>query len=284
MLVGEAGEIYTPAPGGWARDAPGSIAEDVAGAVRAGDGTIVLIAGRAPLYVRDGRAWRAVALEARGVARASTDTGLPIVAIGRTLYAFDGGAFRRIGRAPAGVAALWAGSSAAVWLVDDAGAIERGDGRRWTPVPGGFTPPETVARLVGWPGKPPYAIGDAGTILALHADGARPIARPDALAQFEADAADATPRGTIVVAGRLPGGGALAVVEAGSLRRVADLPPLVDGDRWSVVRASPDGGVLAVSYRGVVRLRGAGGAWQPRQIRTAAAEPVRAGPGPARTR
>jgi len=294
ILVGRSGQVYLPdEAGGWRRDRPGGVADDVVGALRGADGTLYVVAGRAPLYARVDGVWRLHSLGVRRRARASTTDGIPIVVAGRQLFTLEGDRWRRLGLAPTSrVQALWAASATRIYLALDNGSMRRRSGRTWTTLEAVMPETERVAMLTGIPGRLLVAIGDAGTIMNVGATTATPIAIPAALTGFQPTAAGSDGHRHIYLAGPVAAAAGaaprsmLALLDArGTLQVAGPLPALAGDDRYTVVLPGHAGAVLVASYHGVVAVRDADGAWVHRSVITTI-EPVPpdAARGPAHTR
>ncbi len=273
-LVGQSGQLFEPTADGWQRVAAGGVAGDVDGTARGKDGTIYVIGGRAPVYAWKDGAWQVHSLGPRYASRSHTLTGEPIIVVGRQLFAFDGDRFKRFGRVPSRVDVVWASDKSKIYIANDLGVLQRGNGRTWSAISHPLVAPEVIDRMVGVPGRALYAISDAGTILSVGTADAKPLAVPAALQGWAITAACADRRHVYLVGRATNADGTarqvVASVAAATITVEGDAPALADGDRYSLCVADASGELLVGSWRGRVHVRaGDKSAWTERKVVTA---------------
>ncbi|MEZ4400337.1 MAG: hypothetical protein R3B06_09985 [Kofleriaceae bacterium] len=268
VVVGASGQLWERGAGGdWLRARAGGVAADVQGGVWA-DGVVVVGKG-APPYRFDGATWQAIRLGERGRTTAGAGPAAT-VAIGRTTFLWQRGAWVRLGTASAPVVAVWAAS-------ESRGFIAAG-GKLWRPVRKRLALYAAVDVTRFGAGQAPWAITAAAELYDVTRRAVVPVT-PGGVAlapQLVAVAPDGEPwvlgvRADAPVMARRSGGW----VEVPA-------PPLAVDDEvvgWVVGQA---GTSTLVTRQGGVWLRDATGAWTAGTRRDAlpSAPP---GPGPART-
>jgi len=265
VLVGPSGELYEPdRQGAWARRSGGGVAIEVVGAVQAGD-AVYAAGASTPMYRRRDGVWAAVRFGQRG--RPLIGRGpLPSVAIGRQVFVLSRGKWIRVGEAPEGATALWAGGERNVAVIA-AGAAWRLRGYAFARLP---RPTGAVDVF----GDQPWALAAAG---AQHLDRGRAVAV-------------ATPGATVVAAAAVadtvwllvaPASGPLVLERHGKTSEnvPTDIPASTG---LAGMIADAQGKVLIAARDGTIWIW-ADGAWAPGRVANALpAGP--AGPAPAHTR
>ncbi len=270
VVVGPSCQVWEPdGAGTWTRRAAGGCAADVHGAVLAG-GSLVVVGRSVPLFRRDGGLWHALRLGERG--RTVLGAGpRPSLAIGRLVFVWAGGTWKRVGRAPANVTALWAASDSQVLAVAD-GLLLHLAGGALTPVPGAPPPP-----VVRFGGDRPWAITADGGAYDVTA---RRVHRPTRGGEALTISAIASTADTAWALGTTAAGWALARFHKGTWSEEA-APPLAAGDAVVAIVVDRRGALLVATARGDLHLREPGQAWTA-GTRALALPTGATGPGPAR--
>lgn len=308
VLVGPSGQVYHPGePGTWTRKALGGVAADIRGALVTPDGRIFAAGPRTPLYRFAGGAWHAHPLTNRGSVVVARGRSAPALAVGRHVYLWIHGSWKRMAHAPGEITALWAASPGRVYAATRNGELARLQSGRWSPIRHPLAPGDEVSLLVSAPHGPVYAIAMSGAVLAVSPTRAQLVPRADELASFEPHAAAVDASGTLWIAGLVPAPptspdapappasstapaplprAILAHVRDGRLRTVEPLPWVSPADRVTAIVSQGPGELLIATRRGVLRYRDTRGGWKSGTIGTAQAprSPAGASAGPARTR
>ncbi len=271
ILVGPSGQVFEPdGAGTWTRRTEGGVAADVRGAVVAGTGLVV--AGKsAPLYRRDGDRWTAMRLGERG--RTAIGTGpRAALAIGKLVFVWSGSTWKRVGRAPGTVTALWAASETKVFAATDGGLLRLAGGA-FSPL-GAGTP-----AVVGFGGVTAWAVTADGAAFEV---ATRRIHRPTVGGQAIVVGLVTATTDSAWALGTTDAGPALARFHKGAWTE-AVAPPIASGDAPISITADRSGALLVVTRAGGVHVAGPDGRWDA-GTRVDALPAVPAGPGPARGR
>ncbi|MBK7071034.1 MAG: hypothetical protein IPH44_01925 [Myxococcales bacterium] len=266
-LVGPSGQVWQPdGHGAWTRDAGGGVAADVGGAVVAAQ--LVVVGKATPAYRLDPDGWQALRLGERG----KTVMGggpHPAFAIGRNVFVWKAKAWVRVGAAPAGIVALWAGSDSKVYVA--------GADRLWRLAGKRLVDHATASVTRFASGAAPLAIAADGALFDVAAKAAAPVVLGGE--RLTPLAATTAPDGAAWVFARRAAGPILARRVRGAWQEVA-APAVADDDRPLALAVHADGTVFLPLASGAVWLQ-RGGAWSQATL-TAPAPPPRPGPGPAR--
>jgi hypothetical protein len=162
-LVGPSGQVWQPdGHGAWTRDAGGGGA-DAGGGGRA---QLVVVGKATPAYRLDPDGWQALRLGERG----KTVMGggpHPAFAIGRNVFVWKAKAWVRVGAAPAGIVALWAGSDSKVYVA--------GADRLWRLAGKRLVDHATASVTRFASGAAPLAIAADGALFDVAAKAAAPV-------------------------------------------------------------------------------------------------------------
>ncbi len=267
ILIGPSGQVWEPdGQGAWLRTAAGGVAADVQGALVV---DTLVIAGKAtPLYHLDAGGWYGLRLGERGKTVVGTGPA-PAVAIGKQLFVWTHGAWKRVATADRPVVALWAASERKLFVATDRAVLRLAGSKLVShdPVP--------VATFAG-----PTALG-------LTADGVvRDVAARAALAPrvdgqpVLAERATAAADGTPWILGRLGSDRVLVRRTRAGWERRPD-PPLATDDVVVHLAVDAGGRAILVTAAGDVQLADADGTWT-RGTLTTRIPAGKPGPGPAR--
>ncbi|WP_428265772.1 hypothetical protein [Haliangium sp.] len=263
-LIGDSGEVFAPTgTGTWARRFPGGVAPPVTGAVRVEDGTLFASSARAPLFRLDGATWNAAPLPNRGRTILAAGGGA-VAAVGRHVYTWRQGAWRRLGAVPGVVEALWAATATQVYVATTDGRLLRLQATSHAALGHPLPADDSIARLFGHPKGRVFALSKNGTVLRIGPRAAVLVRPSAALAGWELQASAAAGDGALWAAGWVPGAGeaparaVLARATRDELVVVSQLSGITAGDRFELLLVDLQGGVLLTTAAGALRYRVAG--------------------------
>ena len=269
-LIGRSGQRFVPrAGGGWIREDRGGIGCDVRDAFEL-SGTLWAVCSWAPLFSNKDGVWSARPLTNRGrtrVARAGNDV---VLSIGRHVYTWSGGDWKRRSSAPGRIKSLQAESPSQLFAVTTRGGLIRASGNRWRQV---VDPPgrreknaDPPARVFGST-KHSYAISEAG-VLSLIGSSLSPVKLPDGASAIDIGATAARKSGAVIAAAVITRGAKREAVLAtldGSTLSLAPLPEALAAARISLV-FELGGELLVTSAAGRAFVRDASGAWSEKPL------------------
>jgi hypothetical protein len=287
IFFGGSGQIYQLAgQETWRRGALGGVATRVAGIVKARSGALFAVGDSTPLYRRVGGVWYTHELANRGASSIALGGGVAALGVGPHVYLLDGDEWKRRGRAPDEIAAIWASDPHRIYLATRAGELHRGDGRNFRPIAHGLDDDDRITGLVGQTGQELYAIAASGAVLQVGGQRAREASVPAELGDRRIDAAGYLPDGTPAIAVAIPPAGesgedgdamehraALVALRGGALTVEAWLPPLASGDRIAAI-GSRDGASVIATQHGTVAIRD-GDTWRAGRVSTDFPPPAR---------
>ncbi len=272
IAVGPSGQVWEPdGTGTWTRRAEGGVAADVRGAALAGNALVV--GGKSvPLYRKESAGWIAMRLGERG--RTTVGTGpRASIAIGKTIFVWNGATWKRVGRTLGNVGALWAASETKVVVATDTGVARY--------AAGGFTvvtgAPEVAAFGTGGPA--PWATTTDG---AAYEVTTRRVHRPTVAGEPMMVELVAVSAGTTWALGRTTTGIGLGRFHKGAWTEAIP-PPIADDDAALAMAADASGALLVATRGGALHVLPDGGSWTA-GTRAEALPAATPGPGPARGR
>lgn len=278
-FVGRSGQVYEPAGDArWERKTAGGVASDVIGVARGPGKAVYAIASSAPIFEWNGSVWSVRPLSNRG-AVAMSRHGVPAFSVNRHIYVLKGKSWERLVSAPRRVAALWASSATRIYAVTSDGKLMRSNGKSWATLAHPMWSGDPVAELYGVAGGEPIARSRAGVLARISGKAATRLAVPGDLTGLDVQAAGAAGKGRLLLAGvagpATTRRSVLVAVDGGKLAIFAELWPLDDGDRFSVVVSGRKGELIVATERGKVKVRAVDGTWRDGAISAAAPRDAR---------
>ncbi|MCP4443766.1 MAG: hypothetical protein GY811_00275 [Myxococcales bacterium] len=251
-LIGRSGQLYESTGDlEWQRTDTGGVSATVTAMYRSGSGKLYAVGARAPLFARKDGLWAAYPLARKGSSAASTGQR-PIIALRHQLYELGTTGWRALTLAPAVVKHLWAASPTRIFLADRDGQLWSGRGAGWQRISVTLAPGEGIASLHGVPGKLAVALTTQGRLFSLGKRVARPIRSGSLGGELRIQTVGVV-GGVLLAAAQLAERSLLLEVEAKTMKRLDDLWPLSEGDRFAIVAEHPSG-ILVATERGQARI------------------------------